>query len=275
MTRHAIEVMGTVFSLDLRDPVTDDVLAAVEADLRWVDATFSTYRDDSAVSRLANGEARLDECPPEVAEVLDLCAEALRTTEGWFSATAGGRLDPTGLVKGWAVRRVDLILRAAGSARHAVNGGGDVWLGAPPEPGEPWHVGVTDPHTPGDVLAVVSGAELAVATSGVAERGRHVVDPFTARPAAGVAAVTVVGPDIVTADAYATAAVAMGAAAPRWLDELDGYAGLVVTDDGDVQTTTDWSWPVGRQSARKSSSSADSRSAAWTGTQWLTPSIRS
>jgi thiamine biosynthesis lipoprotein len=72
----------------------------------------------------------------------------------------------------------------------------------------------------------------ALATSGTYERGLHVLDPFTGRPAAALAAVTVFGPDLTSADAYATAALAMGPAAPRWLEGLDGFESQVVTPDG-------------------------------------------
>jgi thiamine biosynthesis lipoprotein len=51
----------------------------------------------------------------------------------------------------------------------------------------------------------------AVATSGLYERGLHVVDPRQRRPATDLAAATVIGPDLAMADAYATTAVAMGA----------------------------------------------------------------
>ena len=43
---------------------------------------------------------------------------------------------------------------------------------------------------------------------------------------------TVVGPELTTADAYATAALAMGADAPSWLADLDGYEAQVVSDQG-------------------------------------------
>ena len=39
---------------------------------------------------------------------------------------------------------------------------------------------------------------------------------------------TVVGPELISADAYATAAFAMGAAAPAWLESLVGYESLVI-----------------------------------------------
>src|SRR5690606_35194819 len=116
--RHAEETMGTVFSLDVRGGEPDAVHAALGeavAGLHRVDEVFSTYRDDSQVSRLARGELDVGECDPEVAEVLELAAEAERVSEGWFSARYRGRLDPTGIVKGWATERAARRLVAAGA----------------------------------------------------------------------------------------------------------------------------------------------------------------
>jgi len=66
------------------------------------------------------------------------------------------------------------------------------------------------------VAAVVAGGDLAVATSGASVRGDHVLDPHTRRPPSGVLSVTIAGPDLATAGAYATAGFAMGALAPEW-----------------------------------------------------------
>ncbi len=90
--------------------------------LRWVDATFSTYRPDSEISRLGRGE-RFDP-HPLVREVLDRCEELRVETDGWFDACAGGRLDPSGYVKGWAVERA----AGYGRGRCLIDAGGDVVL---------------------------------------------------------------------------------------------------------------------------------------------------
>ena len=71
-----------------------------------------------------------------------------------------------------------------------------------------------------------------MATSGTAERGLHVIDPRTRRPAGALASVTVVGPDLTHTDAYATAAVAMGLDAPGWLECLREHEAFVVDARG-------------------------------------------
>ncbi|GGR10476.1 FAD:protein FMN transferase [Streptomyces griseomycini] len=243
--RHVEETMGTVFSLDVRGGEPGAVRAALEAavaGLRRVDEVFSTYRDDSQVSRLARGELTVAECDPEVAEVLALAAEAERVSDGWFSPRYRGRLDPTGIVKGWATERAARTLAAAGATGVSVNGGGDVQLLGAPGAGRPWRVGVSDPLRPGGLAAVVSAAgadELAVATSGTAERGDHIVDPRTGRSAVtDLVAVTVVAPRLTWADCWATAAFAMGSREGlRWLESLPDAEGLLITAGDEVRCT--------------------------------------
>ncbi|MEU4895869.1 FAD:protein FMN transferase [Streptomyces sp. NPDC044780] len=241
--RHVEHVMGTVFSFDVRDVAAADrprVRAALDgavAGLHRVDELFSTYRRDSQISRLGRGELTLSRCDPEVREVLRMCEVAEHRSGGWFSARYGGRrLDPTGLVKGWAVERAARMLVSAGAGSVCVNGGGDVQVH-----GGPWRVGIADPLRRGELAAVVAAhGELAVATSGPAERGCHILDPRTGLPPArGPASVTVIATSLADADAWATAACAMGAERARpWLGRLSDAEAFVVTADGSTWHTS-------------------------------------
>jgi FAD:protein FMN transferase len=237
--RHAEHVMGTVVSFDV--PVSASSSGALGEVLRWlhwVDATFSTYRADSDVSRLGRGEVTLADCAPELAEVLAACEAVGEISDGYFTATPGGRLDPSGYVKGWAIERAAAMLTAAGSASHCVNGGGDVQCAGGRAPGEPRRVGIADPFRAGALALVAAGRDFAVATSGVAERGAHIIDPHSGLPAAGLASITVVGRTLALADAYATAAFAMGAGARDWVEGLDGHEAFAITADGSVWQTS-------------------------------------
>ena len=229
--------MGTVVSFDVPD-WAGQVLGRAVQWLHWVDATFSPYRDDSDVSRFGRGSLTLDECAPELAEVLAACAEVSALSSGYFTTRPGGRFDPSGYVKGWAIERAVAMLTAAGSAEHSVNGGGDVQCVGDRGPGQPWRVGIADPLRPGSLALVVAGQDFAVATSGVAERGAHIVNPHTGQPAAGLASLTVVGARLAATDAYATAAFAMGPAARDWVESLDGYEAYAITATGATWQTS-------------------------------------
>lgn len=233
---HVEHAMGTVFSFAIRDEPTTAIhraLAEAVHLLHRVDAVFSTYRPDSHISRLDRGEIRLEDCPPEVHEVLSLCAQVTRDSDGWFSIIPAGTLDPSGLVKGWAVEAASQLLHAAGAHHTCVNGGGDLQLRGRADPAAPWRIGVAHPLRPGELATVITAdRDLAVATSGTAERGGHLFDPHSGRPASAFASLTLVGPRLTLTDAYATAAFARGAGAYDWVETLRGYEALAVLPDG-------------------------------------------
>jgi thiamine biosynthesis lipoprotein len=234
--------MGMAVSIDIRDARGDApaLVAEVVGWLHEVDATFSTYKPESVVSRIRDGELALDDAPAVVRGVVERCEELRVRTDGYFDAYADGRLDPSGLVKGWAVEEASARLAARGSRRHCINAGGDVRVRGEPDPGRPWLVGIAHPLVADSMCAVVPLRDAAVATSGTAERGAHVVDPHTGRAALDLASVSVVGADLGLADAYATAALAMGFDAPAWLATLDGYEAYVVDAGGNEWATAAW-----------------------------------
>ena len=241
-TRYVEHVMGMPISLALRgrhadDAVARDAWAAALAVLRDADRVFSTYRDDSYVSRLRRGEVGLEDCPAEVAEVLALGEAAERASAGAFSVWLPGPdgrpvLDPSGVVKGWAAERAAAHLRALPDTDSCLSAGGDVTCATADPDGRPWRIGVEDPADPRRVLAVVAVRDGAVATSGTAHRGAHLVDARTGRAPDGVASVTVVAARLSWADVDATAAYACGAEAAHWLETRPGRSGLVVWADG-------------------------------------------
>jgi thiamine biosynthesis lipoprotein len=236
--QHVEHVMGMPVVLDLRDEDAGEALVAeVCAWLHRVDAVFSTYKETSEVSRLDRGELALEDACDDVRAVLARCEELRVETRGYFDARAGGRLDPSGLVKGWAVDRAAGILDAGGARNYAVNAGGDMRVrgGALPDP--VWRIGIQHPLERRAVAAVVETSDRAVATSGTYERGEHVLDPRSGGPPEGVLSVTVTGPDLATADAYATAAFAMGTRGPAWTARLQGYEAMTILTEGQVLST--------------------------------------
>jgi thiamine biosynthesis lipoprotein len=225
---HRVEqIMGMPIVVEVRDG--DAPLDEVFDWFRRVDDTFSTYKPDSEISRVARGESPAS---PEVRAILDRCEQLRVQTKGYFDAYAGGTLDPSGLVKGWAVDRAADLLDAAGVREYVVNAGGDMRLRGT------WRVGIQHPVEREAVAAVVEATDLALATSGEYARGRHVLDPHNGAPPSGVLSATISGPDLATADAYATAALAMGASiAPHWVARLRGYGALLILEDERMLST--------------------------------------
>ncbi|TMD42044.1 MAG: FAD:protein FMN transferase [Chloroflexi bacterium] len=229
-------VMGTVIAIDLRDHDVPE--AAIDATLAWlheVDHRFSTYQADSEISRLGRGELTVDECHADVATVLSLCEDLRAASGGAFNAWRArpdGRLDPSGVVKGWAVEMAAGMLAHAGARNFSINAGGDVIARGCPEAGRSWRVGIRHPHNPDAVAVVVDVTDMAVATSGSYERGRHILDARSGEPADGLLGLTVAGPSLTLADAYATAGFAMGKSGIGWAAAHEGYAAYGITATG-------------------------------------------
>src|SRR6478735_12222847 len=171
-------VMGTVASLDVRGGCDDGLEAALRS-LHAADARFSTYRADSEIRRLDDGALRLADASEDVRAVLARC-EALRDqTGGFFDARAGGQLDPSALVKGWAVQRAADLLAAGGLTDFCLSVGGDVVTRGNALPRTGWTVGIQHPHDAAAVAVRVRAGDLSIATSGAYERGAHIIDPHT------------------------------------------------------------------------------------------------
>ncbi len=230
--REVREVMGIPVIVEVSEASVP--AAAIGRAFSWLEAVekmFSTYRPDSEISRINRGELALDDAPAAVRSVLARCEALREQTGGYFdisAATAGEGIDPSGLVKGWAVQGAGRLLADAGARGYCVNAGGDICLRGGPPGREAWQVGIQHPLQRMDVAAVLSLSSGAVATSGAYERGDHVVDPHTGRPPEGVLSVSIVGPDLALADAYATAAFAMGRAGAEWAAALPGYGAIVI-----------------------------------------------
>lgn len=225
--------MGMPVSVEVLDEIAPGALDEVFAWLRHVDATFSTFRADSQITRLDRGELVLEAADPDVREVVANCEAHRVATDGFFDIRATGRLDPSGFVKGWAVDRAAALLEQAGARRFWINAGGDVLVRG----GAPWRIGIRHPRLPDRLAGLVALIDGAMATSGAYERGPHVVDPHTRRPPAGVLSVTVIGSNLGAADAFATAALAMGRKGPAWTAARPDFEAMTILDDDRVLTT--------------------------------------
>ena len=223
-------VMGTAVLFDIRDrEFPQDALEEAVAMLHWVDATFSVFRHDSEISRIARGELALTDTDLKVKVVLATCEVLQRDTAGAFDHHPEGELDPSGYVKGWAVEQAARILTGSGIESFLVSAGGDIVSRGVPSEGKMWSVGIRDPLDSDAILGTVNLHDNAIATSGLYERGDHI------RGAEGngemPASVSIVGPDLGIADALATAVFASGIEDIGWLSNFPEYDLIAVTSD--------------------------------------------
>lgn len=249
---HVEHVMGMPVSFDVRSPCPP--LGSVRDAVEWlhhVDVTFSTYSDDSIITKIGRGELAESDAPADVRSVLRECRRLTELTGGAFNAfgirAANGTLvDPSGLVKGWSVQVAASLLADAGAENFCIDAAGDIALVGQPQPGRDWVVGVRHPFET-DQLATtlhVSGP-LAVATSAHYERGRQVIDPRNGIPASKLISATVFGPDLGLANAYATAVFVMGRDGLDWIDDQVGYEAYIITSDEMTHWTEGFeaAWP--------------------------------
>ena len=246
--RRNARLMGTIASVhvydDLDDSQVDAAVSDALAELERLEQMFSTFRADSIISQVNRGDLNLLDAPHEVIEVLDACTWLEHASNGAFSARReDGSIDPAGFVKGWACERGAARLAASGLSNFMFTIGGDLMVHGEPAPGQLWTVAIADPLHPDVVTRSIEIADGAVATSGTSERGNHIrLVPTTNNRSnsaneSQLLSLTVIGPSLTWADAFATAAFAMGHKGLEWVAQFVGYEAIAIDRAGEVTTT--------------------------------------
>ena len=224
-----VEVVGT------------DVGEAVDAAFAWfrqVDARFSPFKPESEVSAL-NRDGRSALLSAEMREVLALAETTRWETRGYFDIRRpDGRIDPSGLVKGWAIRKAAQLIAARGHADYLIEAGGDLQCAGHNSRGAPWRVGIRNPFNPMESIKTLAPGDAGVATSGSSIRGAHIYDPHGGATPDEIVSLTVVATDIFDADRFATAAFAMGPEGIAFIEAMPGLEGYAVGPDGIATMTT-------------------------------------
>ncbi|GAC1370471.1 MAG: FAD:protein FMN transferase [Candidatus Saccharimonadales bacterium] len=231
-------IMGLPVTVALADAAgTPEHLERVFAYFEAVDARYSTYKEDSEISRINAGLPE-DQWSQEMKYVLDLCDETRRLTAGYFDINRGGRLDPSGLVKGWAIQNAAEMLLESGLKNFFIDAGGDIAAFGHNRVGRKWRVGVRNPFSHDEIIKILAVSDRGVATSGTAIRGQHIYNPLT--PSASLDAVksiTVIGPNVYEADRFATAALGMGRSGIGFIEQLEGFEAYIVDAHGHATLT--------------------------------------
>lgn len=196
-----------------------------------VDERYSIYKPESEISQINRGLPR-EAWSDEMRAVLDLCEQTKHETHGYFDIQHQGKLDPSGLVKGWAIQQAAERLRGRGVKNFYLEAGGDIQTNGVDANGEPWKIGIRNPFDIQEIVKVLTISDEGVATSGTYIRGQHIYDPHTPNlPIDTVKSLTVIGPNIYEADRFATAAFAMAEDGIRFIDSLEGFEGYMIDDN--------------------------------------------
>lgn len=239
---------------------------------KYIDETFSTYKDTSEMMAINRGELRVEDASEDMRTIFALAEETKTLTNGYFDIKRpGGNLkeiekrskgnpegdyyDPSGIVKGWAIWRAAKILGRDGFKNFYVDAGGDVEVAGSPERNKKrlnlpierfnrWSVGIRNPFKQDEIVKTLHVTDAGVATSGTYVRGDHIYNPKAAHSdtdgklADEIVSLTVIGPNIYEADRFATAAFAMGAAGINFIEKLDGFEGYMIDKKGIATMTS-------------------------------------
>lgn len=232
--------MGMPITVEIAAPAANPLIDQVFAYFKAVDRRFSLYKPNSEISAFNAGRLPATTLSAEMREVLDLAERTRRETDGYFEIRRpDGRLDPSGIVKGWAIRNAARLVAAAGIADFLVDAGGDIQCQGRAPDGQPWRIGIRNPFDETQTVKVVQPEGRGMATSGTSARGQHIYDPHRpGRSIDDIASLTVLGPDVLEADRFATAAFAMGEPGISFIEAQPGLEGYLIAADGIATMTS-------------------------------------
>ncbi|MFA6278716.1 MAG: FAD:protein FMN transferase [Candidatus Paceibacterota bacterium] len=233
-------IMGMPIEIEIVDDSARDTLESAFAYLVSVDERFSTYKEDSEISRINRSEIESDVVSVEMREVFAIAEKTRIETNGYFNIKKpDSTIDPSGIVKGWAIRNAAALIREAGYEHYFVNAGGDIATSGKNIDGGEWSVGIRNPFNSNEIVKVVYPHGKGIATSGSYIRGNHIYNPHnTKEELHDIVSITVIGPDVLEADRFATAAFAMGKGGITFIAQLSGFEGYAINVDGIATMTS-------------------------------------
>ena len=234
-------LMGMPITLEVVDASTTDIFDTVFAYFEYVDQKFSTYKEDSEISRINRRDLSIEQASADMRTIFTLAEQTKQATDGYFDIARNGIYDPSGIVKGWAIYHAAEIMSHHGYKSFYVDAGGDIQMAGSNSHGQPWRVGIRNPFNLHEIVKVLAVSNCGVATSGISIRGQHIYDPHTNNQlSTDLVSLTVIGPNIYEADRFATAVFAMGSAGIMFIEQLAGFEGYAIDRHGQATYTSDF-----------------------------------
>lgn len=241
-------MMGMPMSVEIVDAgATKSDIEVIFEYYKEVDARFSTYRNDSEISKINRGYVLPNKYSLEMREVLALSEETKKLTLGYFNIKRpDGLLDPSGLVKGWMIHNAAKILLKRGFTSFYVEIAGDIQTHGLNPDGEPWKVGIQNPFNRDQIVKVVRLSGQGIATSGTYERGEHIwgreQESKSAREQESkerkIKSVSIIASNVYEADRFATAIFAMGEKGIEFAEKYPGIEGYIIDSTGRATMTS-------------------------------------
>ena len=207
-----------------------------------IDERFSTYKENSEISKINRRELPEKEWGLEMKEIFELAEKTKKETDGFFDIRRpNGKYDPSGIVKGWAIWQAANILKKKGYKNFYVEAGGDIEVCGKNDKEKPWQIGIRNPFKTNEIVKKLSIENKGIATSGTYARGEHIYNPKNPSEAIeSIVSLTVIGPNIYEADRFATACFAMGKDGIYFLEKLQGFEGYMIDRNGIATFTSDF-----------------------------------
>jgi thiamine biosynthesis lipoprotein len=207
-----------------------------------IDNRFSTYKKNSEISLFNSGKLPYHQLSPDMKYILDSAEETKKITHGYFDIhKPGGLMDPSGIVKGWAIYTASTMIEKIGFDNYYVDAGGDIQVKGHNSKLQPWKIGIRNPMNRNQHVKILSIGNRGIATSGTSIRGQHIYDPFHPNePITEIVSVTVIGPNVYEADRFATAAFAMRDDGLLFIASLKGFEGYTINRKGIAMFTPDF-----------------------------------
>ncbi len=224
-------IMGMPITVEFANKSATRHFKTVFDYFKEVDLRYSTYKTDSEITQINNGLPK-SKWSSEMKTVIALCEQTRKETSGYFNIRHNGKLDPSGLVKGWAIANAAGLLQENKVSNFCIEAGGDVQVNGTDSDHRSWTVGIRNPFNIEEIIKVLAITSEGVATSGTYIRGQHIYDPHRPkRTLTRVKSLTVIGQNIYEADRFATAAFAMGEAGIKFIESIPNLEAYMVTDD--------------------------------------------
>lgn len=215
------------------ETVTSQDIDRVYAYFTYINETFSTFKKMSEISQINDGKISGTKYSADMKIIFSLAEKTRRETGGYFDIHNDGKIDPSGIVKGWAIYNAATLLKKSGFKNYFVDAGGDVQVSGFNERKMPWKVGIRNPFNRGEIVKVIYLKDKGIATSGTYIRGQHIYNPKQKNsPVCDIVSLTVIGPNVFEADRFATPAFAMGKAGIKFISRLSGFEGYMIDKDG-------------------------------------------
>ena len=233
-------MMGMPIIVEIVDAsANDEAFNAVFDYFQYVDEKFSTYKDNSEIMRINRHELKLEDASEDMQTIFALADQTRQETYGYFDIRHQGSIDPSGIVKGWAIYNAAELLWRLGFKNFYVDAGGDIQAVGKNDQGQDWRVGIRNPFNIQQIVKVVSASNCGVATSGTYIRGQHIYNPQNdAQTIDEIVSITVIGSNIYEADRFATAAFAMGKNGIAFIENLHGFEAYMIDANGIATLTS-------------------------------------